>query len=403
MRLTPTQRQYAIAHATTVLTDAVAAARLDDVVLAMIFRALSRSQEVEDPRRDEFGNWQVHYDEAFADRRYERPWLDELIFEKAGVDPLSIPARWPGGKRWALCLTHDVDSVTRYASLSKVTRPLRMAVRGKSGVRVIAKEAAYMPARLALAARHAGNDPLWRFQEWLKLEDKHGFKSTFLFVPYELEHASKYDPIYKFDDPVRYAGRNMSVAGMMREIDRAGWEVGLHGSYHAATRPGVLKAQKRAVEEVIGKPVVSTRQHYLHYDVALTPRLQAEAGLRVDSTQGWNRVIGFRAGTCFPYLCWDYAKDEPGNVWQVPMQVMDVTLHRSKYMGLGHDAALERVSELMSRVARIGGWMVVNWHTDYMYNLTYWHSYESVLAEAARQCGWCVQLRSVARELTGTK
>lgn len=86
-------------------------------------------------------------------------------------------------------------------------------------------------------------------------------------------------------DRIVFAGRLMTVSQMMQVIHRAGWEIGLHGSYYSATENGILGYEREQIQSVIKDPVISIRQHWLHYDITRTPRLQMEAGFRCDSTQ----------------------------------------------------------------------------------------------------------------------
>ncbi len=74
-----------------------------------------------------------------------------------------------------------------------------------------------------------------------------------------------------------------------------------------------MKRQKEALETALGKDIFSVRQHFLHYDIRVTPRVQAEAGFKQkeayfflkpcittrDETEwvelvesGWNVVVG---------------------------------------------------------------------------------------------------------------
>ena len=68
----------------------------------------------------------------------------------------------------------------------------------------------------------------------------------------------------------------------------------------AGLQPGALAAERAALERATGLEIGTTRQHLLHWDVRRTPRLQEAAGLRVDSSLGFNRGVGFRAGTSLP-------------------------------------------------------------------------------------------------------
>jgi hypothetical protein len=123
--------------------------------------------------------------------------------------------------------------------------------------------------------------------------------------------------------------------------------------------------------------------------------LQADAGLRVDSTQGWNRVIGFRAGTCFPYRVWDFEQHVQLPLLQAPMHVMDVSLHRPAYLGLDADAAVLAIEDLIQHVKRCGGMLTLNWHPHSIDNTMYRESYESALALAKSHDPECVLMADI--------
>jgi peptidoglycan/xylan/chitin deacetylase (PgdA/CDA1 family) len=231
-------------------------------------------------------------------------------------------------------------------------------------------------------------DPLWHYEDWLKLEDRYGFRSTFFFFPSHVAKPSVWDAAYHFDDHVRFAGRSMRVRDMMQVIQRAGWDVGLHGSYYSATEPGILGDERSQIERVIGERVISIRQHWLHYDILRTPRLQAEAGLLCDSTQGFNRNIGFRAGTSFPYWCWDHESQSSLPVLEIPMHIMDGALFTTNALEYNLELAIHHCVQLLDRVAKVGGCLTLNWHPNYLNDDKWWSVYETLLEEAARRNAW---------------
>ena len=69
----------------------------------------------------------------------------------------------------------------------------------------------------------------------------------------------------------------------------------------------MIAEQKEDLEKALGETVVANRQHNLHFDAAVTPRILEKAGLKIDSTLGFNRDVGFRAGTSYPFRMWDLA------------------------------------------------------------------------------------------------
>jgi hypothetical protein len=204
------------------------------------------------------------------------------------------------------------------------------------------------------------------FMEWLRLEERFGFRSTFFFLPYPDSDPHVCDGDYRFSDRVRFDGREVRVTDMMREIASAGWEVGLHGTFNSACREGLLRRQKETVERIIGREVISIRQHYLHHVPGVTHRLQSDAGLRVDSTLGYNRAVGLKLGTSHPFRVWDAQSRAPLPLMEVPLTAMDTSLVSMGLHQTGPAAAIENLKKIGQGIAESGGVFCLNWHPHYL-------------------------------------
>ena len=132
----------------------------------------------------------------------------------------------------------------------------------------------------------------------------HGLTASYLFTPPPGRDASRYDCVYAPGDACTFRGVRRTVGDVVRTLADEGFDVGLHGSYHAGLRPGALAAERETIERATGLRLKSTRQHLLHWDVRSTPHFQAQAGFSVDSSLGFNSNVGFRAGnvTAVPLL-----------------------------------------------------------------------------------------------------
>lgn len=344
-------------------------------VVNAVAEALTRKEELDDPARDEFGNWEPRG--PVIEARASQPWLDQLV----GARPRR--GRWPEDRPFALCLTHDVDGVSGRNHAKKFLRRLRRALTAQGPRSLAVKQAAGSVYRLLSGMN--GADPLAGFDEWITIEARHGYRSTWFFLPERYAAAHVYDMDYAYGDRVVFDGRRMSTADMMREVARRGWEVGLHGSYLSARRLDLLVDQKHQVEEAAGVSIRSIRQHYLCYDPAVTPRLHAEAGFRVDSTQGFNFSPGFRAGTAFPYWCWDAARREAVHVLEIPCVLMESALFQQRR---SLDEARSIAVSILEAVEAVGGCLTLNWHPNYLRNADYWALYTELLSVAHERGAW---------------
>jgi hypothetical protein len=309
--------------------------------------------------------------------------------------------KWPGGKAFAVCLTHDVDRVTEVScrhAVRHVCTTLKSQPPLSRTEQVL--QIALAVRRFALAVLRTGRpDALWCYERWLDAEEHVGARSTFFFFPdnASLPHFS--DLSYSFDDIIRFRGQKTTVADLMRELANGGWEVGLHASWHAANNTEELKAQKLRIEQVLGQPVMSTRQHWLRYDIQRTPSTHAAARLRFDSTLGFNNNVGFRFGTCFPWTLTDLQTNLSLPVCEIPLIAQDTALlNPHKGLRLDSDTAFSYMMQLAEEVMRVGGVLTLSFHPENIHPQRcpgWFDLYVRILAELKARDPWFATIRQV--------
>lgn len=323
------------------------------------------------------------------------PVVDEHCLANGGKKPV-----WPDGKPFAVCLTHDVDSVT----LSSYRQMTRLGLSNIGNAKNILKK-----TRVGLSfgrelARTSLNrnseDPLHCYERWLEVEQKSGARSTFFFWP-GWSSVAKHHPsdcLYEMRDRIFFDGQKCTVGEMIQEIDHRGWEIGLHPSWYSYDSADELKRQKAALESVVGHEVVSIRQHFLHYDIRVTPRVQAEAGFRYDSTLGFNDNVGFRFGTSCPWKIHDLRTDEELPITEVPLIIQDTALlNPTKGMRLDEDTAFQYIIQIALAVERVGGVLTLLWHPNGIVDPTWWNLYNRALNYLRERNAWFGSVLEVAQ------
>lgn len=354
----------------------------NDSIYSVVFNELSRKEEIEDSTRDMYGRWDHTFSRSHKEDLLLTPRVDEVVIslldgsqQNGKRQPL-----WPYKKPFALCLTHDVDVVSRQSHLFKAGRRLAKAFTGTGS-----KKSSFLASAGSIyrcLTETGKHDSLGHYEDWLKIEDLYGFKSTFFFTVPKYGRLHNCDPDYHLTDFITYRGQKMPTSQMMIEIDAAGWEIGVHGTMESAHVPGMLAKQKLVIEKILGHEVKCTRQHYLNYDMTITPSLQNQAGLVCDSTVGYARSLGFRAGTSFPYWCWDWINNCPLPLLEIPLVIMDTPL-----LGLPVDSIIQQSIALMDKVEHVGGCLTLNWHPNYINDPIY-EVYLALLKEAAQRGAW---------------
>ena len=329
--------------------------------------------------RDEWGNWDLKPSDSRANEALV-PVIDRAIAAEGVRRP-----RWPDGKRFALCLTHDVDSVSDGVGRSEyVWRALGALSADPRSWRRVGSTL----ARTLRPSRGDAADSLASFERWIDAEARFGFRSTFFVFAPRRRDRHWTDAHYDWQDTTRYRGQSMRVGEMFGAIAAEGWEIGLHGSYGSARSLDRLKSERGMLELGLGSPVTSARQHYLNFDSVRSPAIMERAGIRIDSTLGYNRIVGYRAGTTFPFPLWNAAAEAATDVLEIPLIAMDCSLLESGALGLSVEDATGVVRRMMDDAEASGGCITLNWHPDHLARDGYFELYEVVLSEAASRGAW---------------
>lgn len=306
-----------------------------------------------------------------------RPIVDEKYL--AGGSPKPV---WPGGRPFAVCLTHDVDVVSLY-SFRQISRIRTRNFMADNSLAIKARSlVGWGIDALRAAIEINAKDPLHCYERWLEVEKQVGARSTFFFWPgwsaIGRHHHS--DCAYELSDRIVFDRQKCTVIEMIREISRKGWEIGLHPSWYSFDDVDEMKRQKEALENILEKDVVSVRQHFLHYDIRVTPKIQADAGFKYDSTLGFNDNIGFRLGTSYPWRLYDLKTETQLSITEIPLIIQDgALLLKTKGLRLDAETAFQYIVQIAQEVKNVGGVLTVLWHPQYIINADWWNLYRRML------------------------
>lgn len=307
---------------------------LPDDDLAAGFFHLARVEERHGPR-DEHG-------------RFRAEW--------SLLDPIDPPLErlrkqlGIGDRSFTVALTHDVDNPwrwTRVGARGSAARLKRAVLGARFGPAF--REATALAA--APVHRVRGTDPNWRFDQIVAEERRRGAHGSTFFVL-----ADHHDP-HDGPSPETYDELRPQLVDTLREI---GAEIGLHGTYAAADDPARLADEKARLEALAG-PVAGHRYHYLRGD---PHRNIVRLPFRYDTTLGFPDALGFRAGIARPFHPWDFERDAPADVLEIPLAAMDATLAEDRYLGLSAKRAAPRLDALLDWAAANGGAFAILWHPD---------------------------------------
>lgn len=281
--------------------------------------------------------------------------LCEAVLAAAGRRAVRLVTPWPGAKRWAAALTHDLDVV----SLWPVFTALRLAeLAGKGEVGAALRAA-------ASAAASIGGDPIWRAAaDLLDRERTHAARSTWFILcgTPNLETMRAGD--------LTYLPESRAATRIVAEVARRGHAIGLHGSFATMDEGGVFGEQRARLARLAGHDITGVRQHFLRLRPGATHRAMEQAGFAYDASYGFPDRNGFRLGIADVLPFWDEGSARPLDLDEVPLCWMDRAL--SKYRGVEDPQAWVADALLLAEKCRaVGGLWVGVWHPNLVPALGY--------------------------------
>jgi len=152
-------------------------------------------------------------------------------------------------------------------------------------------------------------------------------------------------------------------------------EVGIHPGYHDNESERHTRIELTRLQEIVGRPVTISRQHFLKMSMPETYRALHSMGIQADYTMGFAQTVGYRAGTSRPFFWYDYERDEKTELLIVPFWGMDTVIVR--HMGWQPSDAMEHMEQAMQEVAGLGDWRMI-WHNETVSDEREWAGWKAV-------------------------
>jgi hypothetical protein len=308
---------------------------------------LAREEELDGPV-DEHGRFRAS---ASALAPGAAP-LDDLVRALREAVGATAPD-YPGGARFAVALTHDIDTPWRWTRRGVMGAASRLK---GALARRDATAAGIEAAGLALAPLHQlfRSDPNWSHRRFAAAEARRGFRSTCFVL------AAHRDP-HDGAAPEAYDARRVRLVDQLVRLEL---EVGLHASYTCLADERLLAEERAVLAGLIGGPIAGNRHHYLRLPWHDGIRALDRLGFSYDTTLGHAERPGPRAGLSFPFRPWDVAAGKPLRILELPLVLMDATLEEERYLGLSPDAAWSEIERVLDHLHDAGGCASVLWHND---------------------------------------
>ena len=314
-------------------------------IIASAYYMLTRYEEIIFPeKRDRFGRYLAAYSILFQNGYGLRPLADEyreylfdLLMEIDGKDR---QCKQGFSKIW---LTHDLDAPFYFHRFDNVVRQwIKNFINPSSRINNCLKK--YVSGE---------NDPYDTFDRIFELDNEVKRADSKTEVVYFIITAKNH---------VWNAYRNIGsqkYKRLMQRISKNGDGFGIHLSLEAGKNPDRIADEVKRMPVSCG--VLRSRNHYLRWIDTECVYKMTDSGISEDFTLGYADHLGFRVGTCHPYM---YIEPHSGKVTDlriIPMQIMEKNFDEG-YMGSGYDEAVRLSKEVIRQVFRYGGHINLLWH-----------------------------------------
>ncbi len=330
-----------------------------------IWDLFTRKEEYSPEKLDEHGRFLFSEKDL---KNASEPSVSRYLMEHG------IQVEFPENKKFAVCLTHDVDDIypSFYHSLLSSAYCLKQSNLKDS------------LAHLLWKLKGIDYSPYLNFSEIMDLEASFGANSSFYFIATE-------------SDPLRFRYNIEDISHYLGEVSDRGWEVGLHGGYYSYNNLEAIKKEKKRLETALGKTVLGFRNHYLRFKTPDSWEILADAGFSYDSTFGHRYSVGFRNGMCHPFNPYNLNTGKEIDILEIPLVIMDVALFKTSK---SFEEAWERTKNLIDTTASLNGVITLLWH-NFVFGCSFrkdWvRLYEKVLQYCSEKRAWMTSGEEIYR------
>ena len=149
-------------------------------------------------------------------------------------------------------------------------------------------------------------------------------------------------------------------------------EVGLKSSFMALEDLSILKTEKKSLDGILNTATEKVRGSFSKVNLPTTYRNYVELEIKKDYSMGYPDTIGFRAGSCSPFLFYDIDFEVQTPLMIHPYQLMDFSL-------LKHESFLDKKENLekaMAQVKSVGGVFTPVFHNYSFSYLERWQDFK---------------------------
>ena len=308
-------------------------------IFSAAFYLLSRYEEYMPHVKDEFGRFTARESLAFNNGFLRQPVVDIWAFKFRKALEVQFPEFQFTERHYKITPVIDVPVAYSY-KLKGIMRTIGGTFTDLFRFRL---KSIYNRYSVLFGFQ---NDPIDTFKYIINKQKQVKDKFVFFFL---IGDFSTYDKNIN-------AQKNKFIS-LIKEVGDYS-RIGLKASYFALDNSAILKTEKLRMESIINQDLCASRHSYSKLNLPESYRNLVELEVPEDFTMGYINQIGFRAGTCTPFLFYDLDYEI-----QTPLRIN--TYHVLDYALLKYQSLLDKkmhLNQIINAVKKVNGEFVPVFH-----------------------------------------
>lgn len=315
-------------------------------LFAAIFYLITRYEEYLPHKKDMYGRYAHENSVAFKEGLLHQPliniWLDDfkkLLLEKDSTLQFK-------NSKFSFLPTYDIDIAWSFRNKGfkrNFGGVLKLFFNGKF-------RKMFHRIRVIKGRRE---DPFDSYEWMNQLHEQFKLHPFYFFLV--AKEKGKYDKNIDVTNP-EYQQLVQSISSK--------YSVGLHPSWISGDIPSLLTKEKSTLEQIINQTIISSRQHYIRFELPSTYRKLLALGLTNDYSMGYGSINGFRASIATSYYWYDLKNEEKTQLRIHPFCFMDANSYYEQK--LSAEAAFEELTQYYTAVKSVNGNLITIWHNNFL-------------------------------------
>jgi hypothetical protein len=167
--------------------------------------------------------------------------------------------------------------------------------------------------------------------------------------------------ISKYDKNI--SPENKQMKGLIQSTSSK-YKVGLHPSWKSNNYQTILNNEKVALENISGKNISDSRQHYIQFRLPETYEHLISTGIKNDYSMGYGSINGFRASFAGSFYWYHLKEEKTTSLRLFPFCFMDTNSFYEQHQDA--ETSFQEIMHLKNECEKVNGLFISIFHNNFL-------------------------------------